>query len=162
VTTVAYKDGIIAADTQATYGSTPVLGASKIRRIRIGAEEWVVGISGEAWVCERLLVAMKYAASLDDWFWDPCPVDKDDLPSCMAVRARDGAIYTTSGGKSWSRLNSELWAIGSGCDYALGAMHAGASASDAVRIASALDVYTGGIIDTEHVLAAGKPTAPAP
>lgn len=37
-------------------------------------------------------------------------------------------------------------AMGSGSEYALGAVYAGASLKDAVRIASKLDVYTGGKI----------------
>jgi hypothetical protein len=37
-------------------------------------------------------------------------------------------------------------AMGSGADYALGALYAGATLKEAVRIASKLDVYTGGKI----------------
>ena len=42
------------------------------------------------------------------------------------------------------------YAIGSGASYALGAMDAGATAKEAVKIASR-DVYTGGIIRTHKL-----------
>lgn len=37
-------------------------------------------------------------------------------------------------------------AMGSGCEFAIGALYAGASLKDCIRIASKLDVYTGGKI----------------
>jgi len=39
------------------------------------------------------------------------------------------------------------FAIGSGSEFALGAMHAGATPLEAIRIASKLDIYTGGPLD---------------
>lgn len=42
----------------------------------------------------------------------------------------------------------DMWAVGSGCDYALGAMKFGATAKEAIAIASELDVNTGLGIDT--------------
>jgi ATP-dependent HslUV protease subunit HslV len=38
------------------------------------------------------------------------------------------------------------FSAGSGCDYAMGALHAGASPRQAIEIAGRLDVYTGGNI----------------
>ena len=35
-------------------------------------------------------------------------------------------------------------AVGSGCEFAIGAMAAGASSADAVRIAAKFDINTGG------------------
>lgn len=47
-------------------------------------------------------------------------------------------------------------AFGSGCDYAVGAMHAGASPRSAIEIASRLNVHTGGeiqVVDIAKALA---------
>ena len=41
---------------------------------------------------------------------------------------------------------SDLITLGSGGDYALAAMKAGASASEAVKIASEMDLFSGGTI----------------
>ena len=43
------------------------------------------------------------------------------------------------------------YAIGSGCDFAMGAMLAGCNAVDAVKIAAKLDPYTGGRINSKKI-----------
>lgn len=58
-------------------------------------------------------------------------------------------------------LGQSKWAIGSGADYALGAMYAGLSAAEAVMIASKLDTGTGLGVDSVS-FAAPKTTIKQP
>lgn len=46
------------------------------------------------------------------------------------------------------QITEEFYAIGSGAKVALGAMHHGASAQEAVEIAKLVDPYTGGEVKT--------------
>lgn len=46
------------------------------------------------------------------------------------------------------QITEEFYAIGSGAKVALGAMHAGATAQEAVEIAKLVDPYTGGDVKT--------------
>lgn len=56
--------------------------------------------------------------------------------------------YRSDNANRWDLLGAcSGWAIGSGCDYALGAMEAGATAQEAVRIASRLDNQCGMGVD---------------
>lgn len=55
--------------------------------------------------------------------------------------------YRFDGGR-WIPLTRAYHAIGSGRDYAIGAMYAGMCASDAVRAAVVHDVYSGGEVST--------------
>ena len=48
-------------------------------------------------------------------------------------------------------LNEKFWASGTGAQYAMGAMHMGASAEEAVKIASLRDPDTGGKILVEQL-----------
>ena len=47
--------------------------------------------------------------------------------------------------------SDENWAVGSGSEYAMGAMLAGAEVQEAVEIASDMDVYTGGKVRVVEV-----------
>lgn len=55
----------------------------------------------------------------------------------------NGTVWLASYGEPMLRMN-KTYAVGSGADYAMGAMLAGASPSAAVMIASRLDVNTNG------------------
>jgi len=56
----------------------------------------------------------------------------------------------------YEQVHARKWAIGTGCDYALGAMAAGADAVAAVKIASRLDVGTGMGVNALGVLKKGR------
>lgn len=68
------------------------------------------------------------------------PLDAEFSALVIDERRRAWNIHDTL---IYVRCTAKRWAIGSGCDYALGAMEAGASAEQAVRIASRLDVHCG-------------------
>ena len=51
----------------------------------------------------------------------------------------------------WKNKLKHPWAIGSGSDYALGAMMSGLSAKEAVDVAKKIDTLTGGRVRTHKV-----------
>lgn len=62
-----------------------------------------------------------------------------------AIKVTKRGVYFFDNALHYHKAN-KLWATGSGREIALGAMYAGASAHTAVRIASRLNVGTGGPI----------------
>jgi ATP-dependent protease HslVU (ClpYQ) peptidase subunit len=60
-----------------------------------------------------------------------------------ALIAVGGRLYLLDDGGGISVTDTGIYGIGGSSKYAVGALHAGASARDAVRIACELDVYTG-------------------
>jgi len=131
MTTVAWKDGVVAADTQATSEYGAITGHFvKIELLENGS---ILAMLGDA--CT--------AYPLRDWFLGDR--DKDQPGKGMiVVFKRDGRhlLYNDGG---WQILAPAAFrAFGSGGELALGAMAAGASAKEAVEIAIRLNVHTGG------------------
>lgn len=137
MTTIAWDGKTLAADRRATWGGTPVV-VTKAARIKApDGLWWLVGTSGHSAQCEA---AMRWMAGRAG--------KPDDLNDCsrIAVSPRGDVWHAT--GVLWSLIGRRAWAIGSGSDYALGAMAAGATAKQAVRIAARLDVSTGNGVQT--------------
>ena len=67
----------------------------------------------------------------------------------VALIALDGLCGEIGPDFSLSETGEPFWAIGSGSQFAKGAMAVGASARDAVEVASAFDVYTGPPSETQ-------------
>ena len=146
MTTIAYRNGILACDTLATSGSTRSGYIEKARKVgpwviayaghvRSGIEwlDWMQGIieRGEKFV--RAPKEMQYG---------------DDVEPISALAIKTGEIWAFDGLSYPYKMEAEYVAIGSGSDFALGAMAMGVGAEKAVKIASQLDCYTGGEIRT--------------
>lgn len=96
------------------------------------------------------------AGSLDYWpvfrHWllndvEPPPTPRDSNHTIICIQ-RNGMVWVRSNAHyGWQHMGKIKWAIGSGADYALGAMLHGASAAEAVRISSKLDESTGKGVD---------------
>ena len=145
MTTVAFRDGVMAADSLAQIDSQ-IIGMQKLFIVRSA----VIGGCGDA-ADIRVFI---------DWF--SAGADTGRLPEFRSYRADDAPDFTVivadeSGLTRWTeyfqptRINEPFYAIGSGSMFALGAMCHGASAEEAVRIAALNDVNTGGCIVTERV-----------
>jgi ATP-dependent HslUV protease subunit HslV len=136
VTTIAYRNGIIAADTGLVGNGLRDCFADKIVKRTDGS---VAGASGTAW----------WMAAFLEWFRQ---ADKplSDLPVCetstgIIVSRRTITVVESDAGKVRSfPIRAKYYAIGSGCRLALGAMFAGAHPIDAVRAAMAFDDSTHG------------------
>ena len=148
MTTIAYKDGVLASDSGVFYGDYLVGETEKIWRVG----DILVGAVGTAGFARKFL----------DWVrsgnrcWDKTP-GPDDIPeNGTAFIIFDGKIrewdYGCRNGPSLE-ITSPFKAWGSGSAVALGAMAAGASAEEAVRIAIQYDVSSAGAV---QVLRAGE------
>lgn len=134
MTTIAYRDGVMAADTQIGQDSMIVPGkAWKIARLPDGS---LAGFCGKMVDCAAVL----------DWLARP------ETPAPKVDASLDGLLVTPDGGL-WAIEGPELHrctfdapysAVGSGARYALAAMMTGADARRAVEIAIALDDGSGG------------------
>lgn len=136
MTTIAYKDGVLAADTQVTASSCRVGSSRKIGMI--GPVMW--GAAGVLPLCQRFDAWVRGGCK-----GDPPPMKDTDGDTAEAIIVFDGRVvcFRSDG---LDHITSPFYANGSGWRFAMGAMAAGASAVDAVRAAAVLDVHTGGEI----------------
>lgn len=148
MSTIAYKNGIMAADSAMSQDDEVQLGIYKLAKTK----EYLVGFTGT--------MAMK--APVLDWIFEleNClvPIDKfyrhkDLLPTmhgslmCL-VATRAGSLWYLYGDGMVCETARKFDAAGSGMPYAIGALYAGASAEEAVNIACNLDAFSGGDIKT--------------
>lgn len=140
MTTIAYKDGVIAYDSRQTRGGAIISDDCLKREVVDGVSFFLSGA-----VCdEKALIAAYFGT-----------------PSKYPVECSG---YVIDGGKLMLVGHDDktgIWkqpldlsnpdAIGSGSAYALAAMDMGASSEDAVRAAMKRDIYTGGKVRTVNV-----------
>lgn len=148
MTTVAYRDGILAGDTaMGTDGSLLGYG-QKIFKHKKG---WLLGFSGNAQYChlakDWFMKCSSVSELLEPW---PEGMRGDDAVNLIFVLDKK-TIIRFEGKKAYEVLlpkKSPFYAIGTGREVALGAFEAGATAKQAVRAAKRWDHATGGKIQT--------------
>ena len=136
MTTIAFRDGVLAADTLISYSTYTNGNRSKI--VRCG--DYQVGLAGLAWIKEPF----------EKWVSDGCdpelvPQAVLDNESAFAVLLMDdsGKAYDYAKGYLVP-IDAEYHAIGSGGFFAMGAMAHGASAIEAVLAGIRHDKASGG------------------
>lgn len=145
MTTVAYRDGIMASDTRA--GGPFVSVARKIYKMN----GWLVGFSGQ------LQDGLTFVR------WCEAGMDMEKLPNfiihesgdnpiidALVVKASDDVTYWTQHFQPIPIIEP-FAAVGSGGLAARAAMHMGATAEEALHVAMAVDGGTGGDIQTERL-----------
>jgi ATP-dependent protease HslVU (ClpYQ) peptidase subunit len=137
MTTIAWDGRTLAADKQSTWGGTPTRTRKIFRAKHPDGRVMIYGCAGLTHECQA------YTRWIDGEIEKP---DFTDI-SILSIDQK-GRIWYANQSMLWARIITKRWAIGSGCDYALGAMAAGKSAADAIRIASKLDVNIGLGVDT--------------
>jgi len=145
MTTIAYRDGCMAADTQAYLGRGEPGHARKLKVHRL-VDGSLLGVSSSI---------VGAALRLVDWVNGGCdqqsmPVIKDGEREHEFEMLRvfeDGVVHYFNDTYHWTVIEARYFAIGSGSKYALGAMSAGCSASGAVAIACEFDQYSGGNVE---------------
>jgi 20S proteasome alpha/beta subunit len=132
MTTIAYRKGVLAADTRMIQGTAIIGKVAKIVRRDDGA---LCGGAGDcAWV-----------QAFHRWFMggeegDP-PVIEENSKGLIIKRRKPIEMFEPGGTVEWK---PPYLAIGSGKEFALGAMWAGANAIEAVKAAMTFDPGTGG------------------
>lgn len=138
MTTIAYRDGVMASDSRAYSGSRNYIGSkNKIHRLSNGS---LIGLSSSVvGECERLKRFVEgRGVELE------CELD---MPVQALLVTVDGSVYYFSEGRSFSGpINNDYFAIGSGEQYAIVSMSLGASAAKSIETAIEFDVWTGGDI----------------
>lgn len=150
MTTISYKDGIMAHDGKMTLGDTV---------IKLDTEKafWVnnhlVGICGRARAINTFVTWLQRMTDyhivnqeVGDLVDLIPPVLEDDEGYTALVVTPSKQVLMYEGNTPIDMGNDVPMAVGSGSVYALAAMKAGASAEEAVKIACELDVYSGGVI----------------
>ena len=137
MTVIAYRGGLIAADSRETWGDSTVNRCEKLFRKRIGRREHVIGTAGGS-----------YSGMLFyDWYGSgkepPETLTQHlDLEEDFEVMVWDGRhLYTANHLCRLVRVIEPFAAVGSGRKAALAVMHMGGSARKAVEIACKIDPY---------------------
>ena len=138
MTTIAYDGKTIAADSRATIGNHISPGNhQKIHELAGGSLYAFCGVVSDG---------LKMLAFLTDDL-DEMPTWKPGRTTAIIVNKK-GTLRIYEGTGIWMIQKSKLYAMGSGDAYAYGAMAAGATAAQAVKIASRFDSCTGGTVRT--------------
>ena len=132
MTTVAFRDGLLAADSYATDSSSTVQ-VVKCARLPNGD---VAGAAGDLFKVAQALA----------WLVSGSNDDPPDITDAEVLFTEGGVLYLADGGWPGVRVKGHA-AIGSGAQGALVAMRLGHSAEEAVRAVIGVDPKTGGEID---------------
>lgn len=135
MTTIAYRDGVMVADSRGYAGTAAPIGIKrKIHRLENGT---LIGIS-----CS----VSGGSQEVLDWLMGGQVGEISEK-----TKARFTALVVHPGGEvemfidndhSTGPLTAGYYAIGTGAEYAMGAMAAGCEAHDAVLIAISLDIWS--------------------
>jgi ATP-dependent HslUV protease subunit HslV len=136
MTTIAYRHGLIAADTQIIGGNT--IGAVSVAKIAKRKKDGALcGASGYLSFCQ----------AFHRWFLagerGKFPTFHEGDRAFIAVKGKQIEMFESVGSFEY---DPEYLAIGSGSEFAMGAMCAGANAIDAVAAAVKHDPGSGGDI----------------
>ncbi|KKW09809.1 MAG: 20S proteasome A and B subunit [Candidatus Gottesmanbacteria bacterium GW2011_GWB1_49_7] len=150
MTTIAYRDGLMAADSQASTESylekTP---CQKIYQIACDdSAAWggaLVGLAQGSFAGLVFLEWLKGKRSREEMSFD---LMQDDDFLSLVVHHGKISIWNRYLVPDYPASDMTFWAIGSGAKVALGAMECGATAEEAVRVAAKYDLFTGGEIVT--------------
>ena len=145
MTVIAWDGRSVAADTQCSSGGylSPIPARKIIKR-----GEFVYGIAG-------------WSAWFEAWIkWHETGAHPACVPTSGVDAEQSGNFLVFQAGKAFSCSAQMPYlqevgapdAWGSGCDFAIGAMHAGADARQAVEIAIACSPSCGGSIDVIELL----------
>lgn len=131
MTTIAWRDRMLAADGLSTNGGWATPGQTpKLVRLKDGRIGGGCGTYAEVL---RLL----------DWI-DAGENGKQPEGDVTVVVMNAAGVVTCYESGAKFRTNDTFGAVGTGMPVALGAMHAGADAFEAVRIATLVDIHSGG------------------
>lgn len=141
MTTVAFKEGTLAADSQMTSGGTK-LRVKKLRRMTDGS---LFAGSGSPGLVNQMF---RWAnAGFPDNKLKPNITDESEV-ECMLVNKATSAIVLIDEELEPLEIDGPFAAIGSGSAYALMAMRLGKTALEAVELAAEFDSDTSGPMHT--------------
>lgn len=133
------------SDLQFTNGTYKYKGNGKVFKFKAHPKtcdcDFIVGFSGTA----GDMLSIKY-------FFENPDSRPPTVKGCFAlVLTTKGKIYRFENYTKWLEVREPFCAIGSGQDFAMGAMSLGASPKEAVKIAMKHDIFTGIGVKGMHV-----------
>lgn len=139
MTVVVYRDGVIASDTLSTYGGTLFTEVQKIGKTAGG---YLIGLCGGTIQCANII---RTASALDKnhSFEALVKTFSGDGDSFGMIVDPEGTIFTW-GKDGAARCFSHWLSVGSGSDFAIGALSMGANSVEAVKIAKKYSTTCGG------------------
>lgn len=138
MTTIAFKDGVIAYDSRTTQGDNTILTDAANKRHSVSGHEFFISGSvpdERQFISDYLSGEKTRVHEINAFVWDG-----KELFHCGCNA--EGI---------WKSPVDCCRAIGSGSDHALTAMDMGATAAEAVKIAMKRDPFTGGKIKTFRI-----------
>lgn len=141
MTTIAVDRTAMAGDLQCTNSRTGTKWKCKTKIYKFDAhpsiypEPFIVGFSGST---ADMIGVSEFFSNPDRWKRGPTTKNIMGL-----VLVPDGTIYLFEDYTSWILVDQPYAAIGTGAEYALGAMVQGATPKQAVRASMKHDIYTG-------------------
>ncbi len=148
MTSIAYRDGIMAADSTVWRGqgaTIKMITRPKILRLPTG----LFACCGDS---QEIEVWREF---LGNTISKPDPFEKDTGFSCLWAKP-DGTVLQCWWKLVWVKITSPFVAIGASENFMYGALHAGASAEQAVQLAIDHTDGAGGKVQVERV----KPLSP--
>lgn len=142
MTVIAWDGKTLAADKRAV-NSGLVLTTTKIRRIG----DLLCGASGDISAAAEALAWVERGRNPDDY--PAIQRSRDDYAGLLVIDGERVLKYERS--PMPTVFEDAFFAIGSGRDFALAAMHCGKTASEAVEIASVFDCGCGNGVDVLEV-----------
>lgn len=139
MTVVAYKDGVLAVDRMAVFGDTVMLETNKLKLFS-GDPLTVIAAAGNI---PTILAFYDWYESGRKKLFTPDPwlnPDKDYI-TALVLTKKNLNYYSTNIPVLYDL--DKYFSIGSGRELALGAMHAGANAVEAVQAANEHSMYSG-------------------
>lgn len=135
MTTIAYRNGVIAADTLVTWNGAFDGECVKVARRR----DVFAATSG----------ATSYGQGFMDWFRGGMRGEAPSMGRPESEHWATGVIFTgdfvvTFGPVGRNIVRAPYYALGSGSQFAMGAMAMGADPEQAVRVAMGFDIMSGG------------------
>jgi ATP-dependent protease HslVU (ClpYQ) peptidase subunit len=150
MTTIAYDGKALAADRCVSVGVSRNKGDAKIRKVVIpgrGKVPFGIGACGDGFHATLLLDAIANSTEPPDY----TKYGIEDPSGSVAIACQKGKVWLINSNGDWLRINEKRMSIGGGFEFAIGAMEAGASAIDAVRIASRRSNASSHGLDVEWV-----------
>jgi ATP-dependent protease HslVU (ClpYQ) peptidase subunit len=143
VTTIAFKDNILAADTQLTVGDVKLISNDKIKILNKNTIFAAAGDTNSIALAERYYSQLDWPEKFDQ---RPNLLEKDKEgeyeQTIDAILIFEGKVFFVDRFLIPEPLRHPFYACGSGWQFAMSAMHTGLSAVDAVKFSSEFDVYT--------------------
>lgn len=144
MTTVAFRDGVMASDSRGVDSSVGIVKLQKLFRKKMKGKEHIIGVAGH-WEAALLFV---------DWYGTNDTSLADRIGKLPADSSFDIMIWTgkklltSDAMMRLTEWNEDYYAIGSGGAYAITAMDCGKTAAQAIQMAMKRDIHTGGRVVT--------------